>query len=67
MEKNLEKEVVPEEETFERYKYDIKKELIECAWKYIAKEADYEKQMPEEEKKNGGVTGMQKKEILMES
>lgn len=43
MEKNLEKEVVPEEETFERYKYDIKKELIECAWKYIAKEADYEK------------------------
>ena len=67
MEKNLEKEVVPEEETFERYKYDIKKELIECAWKYIAKEADYEKQRPVEEKHNRGVTWMHKKEIVMES
>lgn len=35
MEKNLEKEAVPDEETFEKYKYDIKKELMECTWKYI--------------------------------
>lgn len=40
MKKNLEKEVIPEEGTFERYKYDIKKELMECAWKYTAEEAD---------------------------
>lgn len=40
MEKNLKKEIIPEEGTFERYKYDIKKELMECAWKYSSEGAD---------------------------
>lgn len=39
---NLEKtsEKLTQEEAFEKYKHDIKKYLMECAWRYSAEDAE---------------------------
>lgn len=40
---NLEKtsEELTQEEAFEKYKYDIKKYLMDCAWRYSAESAEW--------------------------